>query len=94
MAGTYVGCAQFLQKENAFLEKTEAILLQYRNCTAFQPEQKRRINIIVVWELKKPYSIWGKKSEEEKCDKVFYQITLEQERKIILDSLKNVRWIE
>ena len=94
-----MGYAKFLQKEssdkaNAFLEKAEAILLQYRNCTAFHPEQNRRINIRVVWELKKLYSIWGKKGEEEKCDKEFNQITSEQERKTVPDLSKNIRWLE
>ena len=99
MAVSYRNYAQFLQKEsgdkaNEFLEKAEVILMKYRNCNAFQSEQNRIINIRVLWELKKLYSIWDKRSEEEKCDEEFKQITSAQERRMFLNSLKNARWLE
>jgi len=99
MAVTYGGYGQFLQQESleqakVYFEKAEAIFLKYHNCSIFQPEQNRAINIRVIWELKKMYSDWGKSDEAEKYDKLFYKTTTEQERKSILKTVQHSRWDE
>ena len=94
-------CARFLQKEStdkakALLEKAEAIFLQYHPCSVFQPEQNRRINLRVVWEMKELYSVWGKSDEMEKCHQEFLKLTTEQERKMLSEANKKTkaRWAE
>ena len=99
MAVIYGGYGQFLQQESleqakVYFEKAEAIFLKYHNCSIFQPEQNRAINIRVIWELKKMYSDWGKSDEAEKYDKLFYKTTTEQERKSILETVQHSRWEE
>ena len=99
LAVTYGGYGQFLQKESmeqakVYFEKAEAILLKYQNCSIFQPDQNRAINIRVIWELKKVYSAWGKSDEADKYDKLFYKATTAQERKSILETVQRSKWEE
>jgi len=53
----------------ALLEKAEAIVLQYYNCTLFKPEENRRVKTRAAWQLWKIYAALGKNEEAEKYNK-------------------------
>lgn len=52
--------------DKALLEKAEALVLQYHNCTLFRPEENRLINARVAFQLWEIYTALGKCEEAEK----------------------------
>lgn len=97
-AAGYALYAEFLQNESkeravVLLEKAEALIMPYHNCRHFFPEENRRVNVRVSWQLKQICTLLGRTDDAMKYQEEFLRITSEEERES-LDSTKDGRWSE
>lgn len=84
-AVAYANYAQFLRGESAeqaaaWLEKAAALILPYHDCRLFGPEENRRVNVRVAWQLKNICASLGKDAEAAKYEAEFLKQATDAEK--------------